>query len=505
MNQNRVALIILDGWGLYQDYAGNAITQANTPTWDKLWKEQSAAVLKADGESVGLPEGQMGTSEVNHFTIGAGRVLFQDLVRINKAINDESFFSNQALTAACNHVKTHNSTLHIMGLLSDGGVHSHQNHFYALLKLAKQHNVEKLVFHLFTDGRDTLPHNSLKYIQQLQDKIDQFEVGKIKSIVGRYYAMDRDNNWERTEKAFNLLTIGEGEVFDSTTQAIITSHKNEISDEFIEPAWIGSKAEGIISEQDAVIFANFRSDRTRQLTQKFLSDGPQDLCFVTMTQYHPSYKVLKAFQPIVVKNVLGEILSQHGVKQLRVTETEKFPHVTYFFNCKQEAPFEDEDRIMLDSNSDIKTHDQKPEMRAADIAKEIIQDIESGEHQIIIANICNGDMVGHTGNIPAAKKACEAVDQALAKIVQAANSQQVTLLITADHGNCETMIDQDTGEMLTSHTTNPVPLVLVSTTFEALNDEHGSLIDLAPTILDMLEIEIPDDMTGKSFIKPVEA
>ena len=291
MNQNRVALIILDGWGLYKDYAGNAITQAHTPTWDKLWAENSAAVLKADGESVGLPEGQMGTSEVNHFTIGAGRVLFQDLVRINKAINDESFFTNPAFVKACQHVNQHDSTLHIMGLLSDGGVHSHQKHIYALLKLAKQQNVKKVVIHVFTDGRDTLPHNSLKYVQQLQDKIDELGLGKIKSIVGRYYAMDRDNNWDRIDKAFNLLTKGEGEIFDSTTQAITTSHKNEITDEFIEPAWIGDKTEGIIQEHDAVIFANYRNDRARQLTQKFLSDGPKELCFVTMTQYHPSYKV----------------------------------------------------------------------------------------------------------------------------------------------------------------------------------------------------------------------
>lgn len=502
MNKNRVALIILDGWGLNKEYPGNAITLANTPTWDHLWNDYSSAVLQASGESVGLPEGQMGTSEVNHFTIGAGRILFQSLVKINRAVDDNSFFENKAFIKACDHVKKNNSSLHIMGLLSDGGVHSHQEHIWSLLTLAKQQGIDpnKVFIHAFTDGRDTLPHNSLKYMQQLQDQIDEQGIGKIKSVVGRYFAMDRDHNWERIDKAFELLTQAKGAKFTSTTQAITQSYKNDLTDEFIEPAWIDGDEEGKIEDNDAVIFANFRNDRAKQLTERFIDKGPKNLCFVTMTEYSPNYLVEVAYPSEDTENILGDILSDNKIKQLRVTETEKFAHLTFFLNCKREDPYEGEDRIMLDSYSDIKTHDQKPQMRAFDIAKELTQEFESGHHQVIFSNICNGDMVGHTGNIPATIEACQVVDQCLKQIVDSALANDVTVLITADHGNCDEMIEEDTGEKLTSHSTNPVPLILISNKFKVLKDEHGSLIDIAPTILTMLEIDTPDDMTGESLV-----
>lgn len=501
-NGQKTMLIVLDGWGLNKDYEGNAITRAKTPTFDRLWQEYSTATLEASGESVGLPEGQMGTSEVNHFTIGAGKIVFQDLVRINHAIDNEDFAHNKALKATLEHVKKNDSTLHLMGLLSDGGVHSHLNHFVALLKAAKLAGVQQVCVHAFSDGRDTAPQSSLGYIQALESEMEKIGIGEIVSLVGRYYAMDRDHNWDRTNLAYHLLTERDGEKFSSATKAATASHQAGITDEFIKPCVIetklGDKAK--VQPGDGLVFVNFRNDRPRQLTETFLKHDLENLFFTTMTRYNPFFKTHVMFDPQDVELCLGQVISEAGLKQVRITETEKFAHMTYFLNCKHEEPFEGEDRVMFDSYSDIPTHDHRPEMRVHDIAKEIVGQLERGDHQAIFTNLCNPDMVGHTGNIPAAIAACEAVDQALATIIPVALANDYTVLLTADHGNADKMLDEETGEVITSHSLNPVPLILISKHFSELKRRSGLLIDLAPTIISMLGLEKPQGMTGESFI-----
>lgn len=499
--KRKVLLIILDGWGLREEKKGNAIKLAHTSHIDKFWKQYPHAVLQAAGEYVGLPEGQMGTSEVNHMTIGAGRVIFQDLVRINKAIADGSFFKNPAFKSAFAHVKKYHSALHIKGLISPGGVHSHQNHIYALLKMAKKAGIKKVFIHAFTDGRDTLPQSCLAYIQQLEDFLKKEKIGEIASVSGRYYAMDRDHNWERTDKALYALTRGKGKVYRSAKEAIEESYKNKITDEFILPCSIKLKKGklGLIKENDAVIFINFRTDRPRQLVERFLRQGPKNLKYVTMSQYNPDYQVEVAFEPQEVENNLGEIISKKGLKHLRITETEKFAHLTFFFNSKREEPFEGEDRIMLNSYSDIKNHDERPEMRTPDIAEEIMEDIKKNKHEIIFTNLCNGDMVGHTGNLKATIKGVEVIDQALGKIVPLAQQHGFNIIITADHGNAEEMLTPEGGKV-TAHTTNPVPFILISPKFKKLRKKEASLIDVAPTILKLLGLKQPQEMTGKSLV-----
>lgn len=490
-------MIILDGWGLSDSEKGNAIRMAKTPNFTKFWNTYPHLSLEASGLSVGLPEGQIGTSEVNHMIIGAGRIIYQDLVRINKSIEDGSFFKNEAFLAATDHVKKHNSSLHILGLISRGGVHTYQEHIYALLKLAQQQDVKKVYVHAFTDGRDTLPKSGIEFVGELQKFMDVLGVGKIATICGRYFAMDRDHNWARTDKAFQLLTEGKGEIFNSPTEAIKASYEKNVTDEFIEPIFLG---EGIVKENDAVIFANFRNDRPRQITEKFLASGIKNLLFVTMTQYNPDYKVLIAFPQFNIKNCLGEAISAAKLKQVRITETEKFAHLTFFLNCKHESAFEGEDRILLDSYSDIKTHDERPQMRALDIAKEVVDDMKSKIHDVIFTNICNCDMVGHTGNIPAAIIGVETIDKVLGDIVSEAKNDNYDVIITADHGNAEEMIDEKTGEMKTAHTLNKVPFILVSDKFKDLNRLDGGLQDVAPTILKILDVSQPSEMTGKSLV-----
>lgn len=502
MTAQKILLIILDGWGIKEDYEGNAITRAKTPFWNKVWKNYPHAILNVAGEDVGLPEGQMGTSEVNHYTIGAGRIAYQDLVKINNAIKTGVYADNPVFVKAFEHVKKNNSVLHIKGLLSPGGVHSHQDHIYELLKAAANHGVTKAYLHLYTDGRDVLPKSAKTYVKQLEDKIAEIGLGRIASIGGRYYAMDRDHNWDRVDKAFEILTTKGGKKYKTAVEAIDDAYAQGITDEYIEPAHIEVEEgeEGCISSNDAVIFVNFRNDRPRQITERFLQKGPENLFFATMTQYSPDYPVAVAFPPESINHTLGETLAENGIKQLRITETEKFAHLTFFLNCKREEAFEGEDRIMLDSYSDIKTHDEKPQMRALDIAKMIVADIQSGNHQVIMTNICNGDMVGHTSNIPAAMKAIEVVDQAMAQIIPVAQENGFNILITADHGNAEEMIDQKTGEKLTQHSLNPVPFVLISPKYKKINREVGLLSDMAPTILSILGLPIPKEMTGKSFV-----
>jgi 2,3-bisphosphoglycerate-independent phosphoglycerate mutase len=500
--KQKALLLILDGWGLNQAYPGNAITLAQTPFFDALWNEHPTAVLEASGESVGLPEGQMGTSEVNHFTIGAGRIIFQDLVRVNKAIDDDSFYTNPAFMSAFAHTKAHASSLHILGLVSDGGVHSQLTHIIALLEAAKRAAVARVYVHVITDGRDTSPEGGARYTQELESAIEQIGIGKIASVSGRYYAMDRDKNWDRTDQAFTLLTEGKGEEFSSIEKAIQASYHAGVTDEFIKPAAItpASGESHLLQENDALIFANFRNDRPRQLTERLLQQGPSNLKLVTMTKYHPLYPVEVAFPPDVVGISLGQVLSERGYRQLRTTETEKKPHMTFFINCKHEEPFEGEDHQMFDSYSDIPTHDHRPSMRANDIAQAIVTDIEQAAHDVIFANLCNADMVGHTGNIPAAVEGCQAVDQALAKIIPVAQQHNFHIIITADHGNADEMLDQETGEPVTSHSLNPVPLIVISPHCSQLKRSSGQLKDIAPTILTLLQEEVPHDMSGESFV-----
>lgn len=499
---NKVLLIILDGWGINHDYEGNAIARANTPTWDSLWAKYPKAILNVSGEDVGLPEGQMGTSEVNHYTIGAGRIAYQDLVKINNAIKTGTYADNPTFVKAFEHVKQNNSVLHIKGLLSPGGVHSHQDHMFELLKAAAKYGVTKVYLHLYTDGRDVLPKSAKKYVAELEAKIAEIGVGRIASIGGRYYAMDRDHNWDRVDKAFSILTQKGGRRFKTAAEAIDDAYRSGMTDEYIEPAHIevGPGEEGCISTDDAVIFVNFRNDRPREITERFLEKGPKNLYFATMTQYSPDYPVAVAFPPEKIERTLGEILAENGIKQLRITETEKFAHLTFFLNCKQEAAFEGEDRIMLDSYSDVKTHDEKPQMRALDIARMMAADMETGGHQVIMTNLCNADMVGHTSNIEAAIKGIETIDQALGIIVPAAIKHGFQIMITADHGNAEEMIDEKTGEKLTQHSLNPVPLVLISQKYNKINRKTGLLSDIAPTMLTILGLSIPKEMTGHSFV-----
>lgn len=498
----RLILIVLDGWGVTNKYSGNAIAVASTPYYDSLIDDYPNTVIESSGEAVGLPDGQMGTSEVNHMTIGASKVLYQDLVRISNKIKDGSFSKNPAFVKAFDQVKKYNSTLHIKGLLGPGGVHSHSDHMVALLKAAKEHGVKKVYLHVFTDGRDVRPSSAKTYLAQLESEIKSIGLGKIVSISGRYYAMDRDHNWDRTDKTFDVMTKRQGPKYKTAVDAIEASYKADISDEYLVPACIEVEPgeEGCVSSNDAVIFVNFRNDRTRQLTERFLEKGPENLLYVTMTQYAPSYNVEVAYPIEDAGSTIGQVISDHGLKQLRVTETEKFPHMTFFLNCKREEAYEGEDRMMFDSNSDVKTHDEKPEMRTLDVAKFIEGELNSKAHEVIFANLCNADMVGHTSNVKAAIIGVETIDKALKTIVEAAKANDYAVIITADHGNAEEMRDKSTGEKLSAHTTNLVPFILIDKHHDKLAHSVGSLVDVGSTALTVLGLPVPKDMTGRSFI-----
>ena len=495
----KALLVVLDGWGINKAYPGNAITQAQTPFFDSLWEKYPHTQLDASGEAVGLPVGQMGTSEVNHFAIGAGKVVFQDLVRINQAIADESFYQNPAFTKTFAHVKEYDSALHVWGLVSDGGVHSLQTHVVAVVEAAKRAGLKKVLVHVVTDGRDTSPVSGVCFVEQLETSLAEMGVGKIATVVGRYFAMDRDKNMDRTDLAFELYTHGVGEHFPSVVAAIKASYEAQVTDEFIKPVVIGKTAQ-VMAENDGLIMVNFRNDRPRQITQRLLGKGPQNLLITTMTAYQPDFQVEIAYPLVGVKESLGKVISDAGLKQLRITETEKFAHLTFFLNCKQEEPFEGEDRFMFDSHSDVPTHDLKPEMRALDIAQKIVDDIKTESHQVIFTNICNADMVGHTGNIPATIKACEVIDQALSQIVPVALEHGYVVMITADHGNAEEMLTDGDEAMVTAHSCNQVPYILISNEYQSLTKEGGVLADMAPTILKILGLETPAEMTGQSFV-----
>ena len=506
----KMVLCILDGFGLSDEKDGNSIYLADTKNFDRLRQHFSSVSGNASGRFVGLPDGQMGNSEVGHLNIGSGRKVVQDLTRITDAINDNSFFENKSLLCAIENCIKNNSPLHIIGLLSDGGVHSHIEHLLAVCTLAKKHNISNVYLHVISDGRDVPPTSSKNFVLTLESKLkDENLPGKIATICGRYYAMDRDKNYDRTKMYYDLLTRETAVCNITPVEYIEESYNNKVTDEFIKPALFCST--GIITENSSVVFINFRPDRARQITRCFCDDefaffdrGSRiKTCFVCMTDYDPSIKnKLVAFEDIDIVDTLGEVLSKQGIRQLRVAETEKYAHVTFFFNGGKEAPYEGEDRILIPSPKDVKTYDQKPEMSAYEVCKAVIDAIYDDIHKVIIVNFANPDMVGHTGNINAAIKAVETVDECLGKIDAALEKTKSTMIVIADHGNCEKMLSED-GKPWTAHTTNKVPFILVNydddLTKTQLRDD-GSLCDIAPTILNIMNIDKPKSMTGTSLL-----
>ena len=508
MDKKTTMLMILDGFGINEKEEGNAIKMANIPNIKRILKQYPNTILHTSGLDVGLPEGQMGNSEVGHTNIGAGRIVYQELTRITKSIEDGDFFSIPELVTAIENCKKNHSKLHIMGLVSDGGVHSHQRHLFALLELAKRKDFEDVYVHCFLDGRDTPPASAEGYLAELEAKMSEKGVGKIATIMGRFYAMDRDKRWNRIQKAYDAMVKGEGEKASSASVAIENSYQKEVFDEFVVPTVIcnNDKPVAKIEENDSVIFFNFRPDRAREITRAIVDeefDGFErdyfKTNFVTFTNYDETIKnVSVAFKKDEIKNTFGEIISKHGMTQLRIAETEKYAHVTFFFNGGEEKQYEGEDRILIPSPK-VETYDMKPEMSAFEVTENVLNAIHSRKYDSIILNFANPDMVGHTGNIEAVIKALESLDGCVEKIVEAIEEEHGILLITADHGNCEQMIDYKTGEPHTAHTTNPVPLVLVGK--DDVKLKEGRLADLAPTMLDLIGLEKPEEMTGESLIE----
>ncbi|NTW72407.1 MAG: 2,3-bisphosphoglycerate-independent phosphoglycerate mutase [Eubacteriaceae bacterium] len=503
------AIIILDGYGYTSVKEGNAIMAARTPVLDKLWTEKPHAFLKCSGLDVGLPVGQMGNSEVGHLNIGGGRIVYQELTRITKSIDDGDFFENEALTEAVENAKKHGTALHLMGLVSDGGVHSHNTHVYGLLKLAKLKGLEKVFVHCFLDGRDTAPNSGYSFVRDLQEQMEEIGVGKVATVEGRYYAMDRDKRWDRVKLAYDAMVLGQGETAEDPLAAIEASYSKNVTDEFVMPTVIteGNVPVGTIAENDSIIFFNFRPDRARQMTRALTEhefDGfKREKGFfstftVTMTQYEKSLENLKvAFKPQSIENTLGEYLSAKGLRQLRIAETEKYAHVTYFFNGGVEKEYPLEDRILVQSPK-VATYDLKPEMSAYEVTDKVVEAIEKNDYSLIVLNYANCDMVGHTGVFEAAVKAVEAVDECLGRTLAAIEKKGGVALITADHGNAEQMLDPVSHEVFTAHTTNPVKCILFGNDSIKLKD--GKLADIAPTILQLQGIEIPAEMTGQSLL-----
>lgn len=499
-----LALIILDGFGYNSNNYGNAIEAANKPNIEKLFSQNPHTLIGASGMDVGLPDGQMGNSEVGHTNIGAGRVVYQELTRITKAIKDGDFFENSALKAAMENCKQSGGALHLMGLMSDGGVHSHNTHLYGLLEMAKKYGITKVYVHCFMDGRDVPPTSGRDYIAELEEKMNELGVGQVATVMGRYYAMDRDNRWERVEKAYAAMVYGEGNFNPSAVDAMEKSYGAEVTDEFVIPTVCLKDAQ--IKSGDSVICFNFRPDRAREITRTLVDDdfkgferkgGRQKVFYVCMTQYDVTMpNVQVAFHPQVLNNTFGEYISNHGLTQLRIAETEKYAHVTFFFNGGVEAPYKGEDRALIPSPK-VATYDLKPEMSAYEVADEAVKRIDSGKYDVIILNFANCDMVGHTGVFDAAKAAVEAVDTCLGKVIDAILSHGGVALVTADHGNADQMYEPD-GSPFTAHTTNPVPFMVVGK--ECSLREGGKLADIAPTMLKILGLEQPGEMDGKSII-----
>jgi 2,3-bisphosphoglycerate-independent phosphoglycerate mutase len=482
-----VALVVLDGWGCAPAGPGNAVELADTPVFDRLWQTFPHTTLKASGGAVGLPPGQMGNSEVGHLTIGAGRVLYQDLMRVNRAIEDGSFYENQALRGAFLRARERGVNVHLLGLVSYGGVHSHIEHLRALLELARREGMEDRTFvHAFTDGRDVSPTSAAKDLAELPAK-------RIATVCGRYYAMDRDGRWERTERAFRAICLAEGAVADDPIAAVRASYGRGVTDEFIEPVVLRGRPR--VSQADEPIFFNFRPDRARQLTQKLLEAGVH---VTTMTRYRDDFDCPVAFEEQTVDETLAEVLAEHGVRQLHAAETEKYAHVTYFLNGGREDEWEGETRILVPSPRDVPSYDHKPEMSAPELAERIVQAIEDDGFRFVIVNFANPDMVGHTGSIPAVTTALETVDECLGRVVDAVDAAGGVALVTADHGNAEQMLEPDGTSPHTAHTTNPVPLVV---TIQQIGlRKGGELADLAPTILALLDLPKPLQMKGENLL-----
>ncbi len=510
MSKKPVVLMVLDGYGLNEKTEGNAIAMANTPVMDKLMAECPFVPGNASGLSVGLPDGQMGNSEVGHMNIGAGRIIYQDLTSITKAIEDGDFFENEALLEAIENCKKNNSDLHLWGLLSDGGVHSHNTHVYGILELCKKQGLNNVYVHPFLDGRDTPPASGKDYVAELVAKMEEIGVGKVASLSGRYYAMDRDNRWDRVEKAYAALVYGEGEKATDPVQAMADSYEKEVTDEFVLPTVImdGDKPVATVKPNDSVIFYNFRPDRAREITRAFCDDGfdgferkngRMPLTYVCFKDYDESIgNKLVAFKKQSIENTFGEYLAKMGKKQLRLAETEKYAHVTFFFNGGVEEPNKDEERTLVKSPA-VATYDLQPEMSAPEVGEKLDAAITCGEYDVIIINFANPDMVGHTGVIPAAVAAVERIDACVGSAVEAVKKVDGVLFICADHGNAEKMVDYETGEPHTAHTTNPVPFILVNYGDVKLR-EGGCLADIAPTLLEIMELPQPAEMTGKSLI-----
>lgn len=511
MSKKTVVLMVLDGYGITDKTEGNAIYMANTPVMDKLMKESPFALGNASGLAVGLPDGQMGNSEVGHMNIGAGRIIYQELTRITKAIEDGDFFDNKEMLAAIDNCKKNNSDLHLWGLLSDGGVHSHNTHLYAILELCKKQNFQNVYVHPFFDGRDTAPASGKGFLEELIAKMNEIGVGKIASMSGRYYAMDRDNRWDRVELAYKSLVTGEGILAEDPVAAIQESYDKEVYDEFILPTVItkNGKPVSLVKPNDSVIFFNFRPDRAREITRAFCQEdfdgfvrpnGYMPLTYVCFKDYDETIEnKLVAFKKEEVANTFGEYLAACGKKQLRLAETEKYAHVTFFFNGGVEEPNKDENRILVKSPA-VATYDLKPEMSAPEVGEKLNAAITSGEYDVIIINFANPDMVGHTGVIPAAVAAVERIDQCVGAAVAAVDEVDGVLFICADHGNAEQMINYDTKAPHTAHTTNPVPFILYNYEDGIKLRENGCLADIAPTLLEVMGLPQPEEMTGKSLI-----
>ncbi|MBE7706925.1 MAG: 2,3-bisphosphoglycerate-independent phosphoglycerate mutase [Cyanobacteria bacterium SIG30] len=500
----RVLLCIMDGWGISEETENNAVYSAKTPNFDNLNKNMSSTIIKADGENVGLPEGQMGNSEVGHLNIGAGRIVYQDLTRINLAIKDNSFFENKAFLDAINHAKENNSALHLFGLVSDGGVHSVYQHLQALIKMASMNGLKEVYVHAFLDGRDTPPSSAVEYLKKIEETLSEYNLPKIASVIGRYWVMDRDKRWERVEKAYDCLVLGDCPCADSAIEAVQESYKNDETDEFVKPVKILDRR---IQDNDSVIFFNFRPDRAREITASIALDNfdgferkkvLKNLCFICMKQYDETYPLPVAFEPENLNNILGHVLDENNIKQFRTAETEKYAHITFFFNGGSEVAGKLETRALVASPK-VATYDLQPEMSAPEVCENVLKAIENPEYGFILVNFANPDMVGHTGIFDAAVKAVETVDTCIGKIAESALKNDVAMILTADHGNAEKMYNEETKGPHTAHTTNPVPFIIIDNKKYNLKN-HGALCDIAPTVLQIMDIKKPVEMSGEGMI-----
>ncbi len=505
----RVLLCIMDGWGISTGAEKYDATKLSHPVnVPKFIKEYPSTKIHADGEYVGLPDGQMGNSEVGHLNIGAGRIVYQDLTKINKSIRDGSFFKNEKFLAAMNHAKTHNSALHIYGLVSTGGVHSSLEHLEALIKMAHDRGLTKVYVHAFLDGRDTPPQSACTFLEIIEKELKEYKLPPVASVVGRYYIMDRDNRWDRVEKGYNCLVLGEGEKASSAVEAVKKSYENGVFDEFVLPTAIGGE-ESRIHDDDSIIFINYRPDRAREISKainfkdfdgfnrkKVLSN----IYYVTMTSYDETFNFPVAFEKQHLNNILGDVLQANGVKQFRTAETEKYAHVTFFFNGGVEEPQKDETRVLVPSPK-VPTYDMQPQMSAYEVCEKVLAAIDNQEYGFILVNFANPDMVGHTGVLEAAEKACKTVDECVGKIADECVKKGVIMLLTADHGNAEVMFDDSTGKPHTAHTTNEVPFVVINAGSDIKLEEDGALCNIAPTVLELMGIKQPAEMDCNSLIK----